>query len=257
MCLDSVLGLGNIKQDREGWVCTPQGLEPRGDIISDAEWWGPYQKYESRARTSQDNDVSPWNWLNKQMLSQIHTNILIIDKLEYFNGEYSFQWEIQSISMGKNHIIHFQIFLGKRVIQSLFSQITTFSFILSPRPHPTISLKQNMRCWPDAIRFQSCSFACPENFKHRLREPLMRVLIKKLSEMGKQITGTAQPTLPPSFLLPPPRRQHYKRQGEVSHQVEKRHLPDGSVFTLPLWWHLSCFTAALKCCPNSRRALCM
>lgn len=67
-----------------------------------------------------------------------------------------------------------------------------------------ISLKQNMRCWPYAIRFQPCSFACLENFKHRLTEPLMRKLIKKPSEMGKQIACTAQSPLSSSFPSPPP-----------------------------------------------------
>lgn len=78
-------------------------------------------------------------------------------------------------------------------------------------PTPIIlSLKQNIRCWPDTIWFLSCSFACLENFKHRLAEPLMRKLIRKPSEMGKQITCTTQSPLSSPFPSPPPRVRNDK-----------------------------------------------
>lgn len=67
-----------------------------------------------------------------------------------------------------------------------------------------------MRGWPDAIWFQSCSFVCLKNFKQRLTEPLMRKLIKKPSERGKQITCTTQSPLSSSFPPPPPRVRNDK-----------------------------------------------
>lgn len=90
-----------------------------------------------------------------------------------------------------------------------------------------------MRCWrPDAIWFQSCSFACLENFKQRLTEPLMRKLIRKPSEMGKQITCTTQSPLSSSFPSPPVPGLEMTRRSESSGQ--NKVLPNGSVFTLLL-----------------------
>ena len=77
MCPDTLLGCGNVKETRSGWVPTPQGKESREDIISDAMWWVSYQKYEPRVRIAQDNYLSPWG---KKMLSQIYSNIPNIDE---------------------------------------------------------------------------------------------------------------------------------------------------------------------------------
>lgn len=107
----------------------------------------------------------------------------------------------------------FSNYLGRKKELSYRISLLTNNTVFFHTPTPIIiSLKWNTRCWPDAVWFQFCSFACLENLKQRLTEPLMRKLIKKPSEMGKQITCTTQSPLSSSFPSPPPKVRNDKAE---------------------------------------------
>lgn len=73
-----------------------------------------------------------------------------------------------------------------------------------------------------------------ENFKHRLTEPLMRKLVKKPSETGKQITCKTQPILFLFISFSPFQAAALQMTRPRKPSDRKEALLNGSVFTLLL-----------------------
>lgn len=91
-----------------------------------------------------------------------------------------------------------------------------------------------------------------KTFKHRLPEPLMRKLIKKPSEMVKQIICTTQPTLFLFISFSPSQAAALQMTRPSESSGQRKALPNVSVITLLLWWTFLLLHCSTKMLPKQQ-----